>query len=63
MEVRTSSIVYTKHKKSSMKSKEVDLESKIAKLQNDLDDNLTEADRETLTIQLEGYKQKLEKTD
>ena len=44
-----------------MKSKEVDLESKIANLQKDLDDNITEVDRETLTMQLEGYKQELEK--
>ena len=61
MEVRASSIVYAKHKKTYMKSKEVDLESKIANLQKDLDDNITEVDRETLTMQLEGYKQELEK--
>ena len=61
MEVRASSIVYAKQKKTFMKSKEVDLESKIANLQKDLDDSITEVDRETLTMQLEGYKQELEK--
>ena len=44
-----------------MKSKEVDSESQIAKLQKDLEDNITEVDRETLTMQLEGYRQDLEK--
>ena len=61
VEVRASSIVYAKMKKTYMKSKEVDLESNIANLQKDLDDNITEVDRETLTMQLEGYKQELEK--
>ena len=61
MEVRASSIVYAKQIKTYMKSKEVDLESKIANLQKDLDHNITEVDRETLTMQLEGYKQELEK--
>ena len=61
MEVRASSIVFAKQKKRSMKNQEVDLESKTAKIQIELENNKPNDIREPIITQLEDLKHQLEK--